>query len=65
MNFLKDLDDDADIDDMKSYLRAHTTEDNKPRPGLESICIHPGTEVISESTSFIVVDYIGERQMLL
>lgn len=46
---------------MINILRLHEGEEEEPKPGMKSICMHPGGFIKSETTSSMVVDYIGDK----
>ncbi len=53
-----------DTTDAISLLRSHIRGDDRLSRGMKSICVHPGTIVKSESTASMVVDYVGDRQII-
>lgn len=49
------------LKDMKSILRFHHQESMKPIRGMKSNCMHSGSLIKSETTSSMIVDYIGDK----
>ncbi|GMT46241.1 MAG: dipeptidase [bacterium] len=56
---------DQNLSQLFSLLRSHiNTQNNRPKGGMKSICVHPGILVKSETTSSLVVDYCGSQQII-
>jgi len=56
---------DKNLSQIFSLLRSHiSTQNNRPKGGMKSICVHPGILVKSETTSSMVVDYYGSQQII-
>ena len=56
---------DQNLSQVFSLLRSHiNTQNNRPKGGMKSICVHPGILVKSETTSSLVVDYCGSQQII-
>lgn len=57
-NLLKKSD---SLKDIKSILRYHHKGSIKPVKGMKSICQHTGFLIKSETTSSMIVDYLGDK----
>ncbi len=56
---------DKNLSQIFSLLRTHiNTQNNRPKGGMKSICVHPGILVKSETTSSMVADYYGSQQII-
>ncbi len=49
------------LEEMKNILRFHHKGSIKPIKGMRSNCMHSGSLIKSETTSSIIVDYIGDK----
>lgn len=57
-NLLKKSD---SLKDIKDILRFHQNGSIQPKKGMKSTCIHSGSLIKSETTSSMIVDYIGDK----
>lgn len=53
-----------DLMSWKKLLRLHGNSLAKPRRGMRSICMHSGRLIKSETTSSLIIDYIGEKSLV-
>ena len=58
------MDNSLDIMSWKNLLRLHGNSLAKPRRGMRSICMHSGWLIKSETTSSLIIDYIGEKSLV-
>jgi len=56
---------DKGLPQLFSLLRSHiNTQNNRPKGGMKSLCVHPGFLIKSETSSSMVVDYYGLQQII-
>lgn len=50
-----------ELEDIMKTLRTHDEKSEEPKGGMKSVCMHPGKLIKSETTSSMIVDYIGDK----